>query len=385
MNSKTFCVAPWIHTSVTPTGHLTPCCIWKEKPTHLYKDFDDWINTEEMRDLRKKLHNGEPVDSCRHCYAQEKYGRLSQRQVYNVEFSKFINLRKLNTTDWTVSADDVCTLDLKLGNLCNLKCVMCGGNASSQIMTEYVQHKEKFGKIKNYWVPDTELDFAWPLSEEFKSFLSKFQQNLKWIKFTGGEPTLIPYVFDFLSAVNNPQDITVCLYTNATTYNDKLFETLKKFKTVWLTASLEGIGQHNDLIRYKSEWTAVEENILTYQKLDNVRFVINHVLQSFSITTFIPLLEWCEQHQLKLIFTLLLGPVFLSLNSVDPDKIKQFQTELENRRNHIKFNSDVIPGVLKVLEDHRFDPALQKERLEYLGTLDAVRNTTLIETFEQKN
>lgn len=375
MNSKTFCVAPWMHTAVTPTGHLVPCCMWKQKSTHLYTEFDSWINSEEMRTLRQQLHDGTPADACKHCYSQERYGRLSQRQVYNLEFSKFTNLRKLNTQDWTVTADDICTLDLKLGNLCNLKCVMCGGDTSSQLMTEYIKHRDKFIQIKNYEQPDTELDFAWPLSNEFQQFLSRFQHNLKWIKFTGGEPTLIPYVFDFLSQIEHPETVTVSLITNGTTYNDRLFDILKRFKTLWLNVSLEGIGQHNDLIRYKSEWSEVEQNILAYKKLPNVRFVINHVLQSFSVDTLIPLLKWCEQHELKLIFTLLMGPIFLTLNTVSADKITQFKEQLQSLE--LGLNQDVVSGVLSVLEDHKYDPVLAQERKQYLETLDEIRNTDL--------
>jgi sulfatase maturation enzyme AslB (radical SAM superfamily) len=295
-----------------------------------------------------------------------------------MEFRKFVNLRDLNTQEWTVDPAGICTLDLKLGNLCNLKCVMCGGNASSQLMTEYVQHKEKFNKIKNYWTPNTEVDFAWPLSTEFQEFISRFQHNLKWIKFTGGEPTLIPYVLDFLSQIECPEEVTVSLITNGTTYNTQLFEVLKKFKTLWLNVSLEGIKKHNDLIRYKSKWAEVEQNILAYKQLPNVRFVINHVLQAFSVHTLLPLLKWCEEHELKLIFTLLLGPVFLTLNTVSPGDIEQFRLELTDYQNHVKLNSDIIPGVLSVLKDYVHNSTLEQERLQYLSTLDDIRNTDLV-------
>jgi MoaA/NifB/PqqE/SkfB family radical SAM enzyme len=376
MNSKTFCIAPWAHSVVTPSGNMAPCCVWKGKSDYNYKEFDAWINSDDMRTLRQKLHSGTFVDSCNPCYSQEKYGRLSTRQVYNVEFSKFIDLKKLDTKDWKADSDDICTLDLKLGNLCNLKCVMCNGNYSSQLMTEYKQYKNKFDEL-GYSVQGVDKDFSWPLSSEFREFLSKFEENLKWIKFTGGEPTLIPYVFDFLSEVKHPSGITVSLITNGTTYNDQLFEVLKKFKTVWVTVSLEGIGNHNDMIRYNSEWDKVEHNILKYKKISNVRFVINHVLQAFSVKTFIPLLDWCENNDLKLIFTLLLGHPELSLNSVSTEEIEQFKCDLIKKQKDIKLNVDLIPGVLSILKDHRFDSSLEQSRLDYLKVLDNIRKTDL--------
>jgi MoaA/NifB/PqqE/SkfB family radical SAM enzyme len=376
MNPKTFCIAPWTHAVVTSSGNLAPCCVWKGESAHTYKEFDSWVNSDDMRTLRQELHSGTYVESCNHCYSQEKYGRLSTRQVYNVEFSKFINLKKLDTEDWEVNSEDVCTLDLKLGNLCNLKCVMCSGNYSSQLITEYKQYKNTFDKL-DYSVQGVDKDFSWPLSDEFRGFLSKFEENLKWIKFTGGEPTLIPYVFDFLSEVKHPSDIAVSLITNGTIYNDRLFEVLKKFKIIWLTVSLEGISEHNNMIRYNSEWDIVEQNILKYKKLSNVRFVINHVLQAFSVKTLIPLLDWCENNNLKLIFTLLIGHPSLALNSVSTEEVKLFEQELIKKQKDIKLNVDIIPDLLKVLKDHAYDPLLEKSRLEYLQLLDEIRNTDL--------
>jgi hypothetical protein len=52
MNPKTFCIAPWIGTTVNANGNLTPCCEWDEKPVVPYAEFDKWINSDHIRDVR---------------------------------------------------------------------------------------------------------------------------------------------------------------------------------------------------------------------------------------------------------------------------------------------------------------------------------------------
>ena len=364
MKSSTFCVAPWLQACVNPDGKLTPCCLWDAPSQYSFNQFDQWISSTEMQNVRESLDNGEQILPCNRCWSAERIKRRSLRQIYNEEFFNYFT-----------GAINTVTFDFKLGNLCNLKCVMCSGDTSSQLLTEYKTNQSKFDNILGYRPPPLDIDFEWPLKPEFKDFLNRFKDQARWIKFTGGEPTMIPYVISLLNEIPNPELVTVSLVTNATRINNELLSILSRFGAVWINASIEGIGKDNEQIRYLSKWSEVEHNILSLNKLNNVYFSISYVLQCFSVQTFIPVLKWCEQHNLKLDSQLLSGPNYLSMASVDPDIIENFRQKLQELQ--LKNNQNVVEQAIEFLKAYKFDPALKKQRLQYLSTLDNIRGTDL--------
>lgn len=388
MNSNTFCVAPWAMTVVRPSGALVPCCVWKGKFDKKFFEYDDWINSDYMKSVRQSLHRGEKISACQTCWNDEDSGKVSQRKLFERDFYSEVQKYK-SATNCEVDAPSV-GIDLKLGNLCNLKCVMCFPNSSSQIMTEYKEHIDKFESMNYYEIrPDLENNFQWPLSAEFVDFMTKFNHSIKWIKLTGGEPTMIPYVFDILDNIKHPETVSIELITNATKINDRLLNSLLKFKKVSLGISLEGVGDHNNQVRWLSKWTEVEQNVLKLRDLRKKRAGIYvgllHVFQCFSIKTLIPLLQWCEENLMILNLQTLTTPPYLSISSVHPEEIEKFRYELKQ----VKFlvNGNVPSTVLKMIDTtYNYSAVLEQQRNEYLSTLDTIRGsnlTDIIKSYEQ--
>ena len=371
MNPTTFCIAPWTHTCVLPTGKLAPCCVWKGDSSFPFTQFNDWINSEDLRATRKDLHNGTRVSTCTQCWINEDAGKKSLRQIYNAEFSKHFKFASIN--DQWMSDGNITTFDLKLGNLCNLKCVMCNGNSSSQLMSEYKTNVDKFRKIDFCKVPDVDTDFTWPESNEFSQFLDIFKDKIRWIKFTGGEPAMNPYMLKLLDEIPSPELVTISLTTNGTKLNEKMLTTLSKFKKLWLSVSLEGIGDANDQIRYPSKWNEVASNTLRLSKLHNAFFNVNYVFQCFSVVTLIPMLQWCDLHNLKIEMQVLTNPVYLSLNGIRPAAINEFKLQLESLTSVT--NQPIIGNTLALLKTYLYDANLEKQRIEYLTMLDSVRGS----------
>jgi molybdenum cofactor biosynthesis enzyme MoaA len=240
-------------------------------------------------------------------------------------------------------------------------------------MTEYKTNLARFDKIKAYLIKPLAVDFSWPMSAAFKTFLSKFQNQIKWIKFTGGEPTIIPHVMDVLDDLDCRDEVTVSFTTNATKLDQKFIDKIKKFNTVWLNVSLEGIEEHNDQIRFLSHWEEVEKNILSVYNLPNVHFSINHVLQCFSVCTFIPLIEWCEKYQITIDILKLTNPDHLSLDGVDVNTINKFADRL--RTLNLTKNQNVVQQVLAHLQNHKYSKDLEQRRHEHLQLIDSIRST----------
>ena len=77
-----FCIIPWIHLNINPTGRVLQCCITDN--SHEIGNIRDktlaeiW-NDEKMRRLRLDLINGRKPESCYKCYEQEENGIRSFR------------------------------------------------------------------------------------------------------------------------------------------------------------------------------------------------------------------------------------------------------------------------------------------------------------------
>lgn len=383
MNSKTFCAATWTHLDITSTGTLQPCCVWNysgseaETESYYFTEFDQWLNSAKMKTIRKDLHNGQARKECNHCYKLDQSNITSQRVIYNAQFARYNDYSILDTETWTANPDELLSIDLKLGNLCDLKCVMCNGRNSSQIMTEYKLHKARFDEIEGTALRNADDNFKWPLSDEFKQFISRFKSNLKDIKMTGGEPTIIPYVIEFLESIEAPEEVTLNLVTNASSYNEKLFNVISKFKLVNIAISLEGIGEANELLRFNSEWAIIVENIARYNAMPNVCVTITHVIQAFSVATVIPLIKWCEEQGLRLALGVLNSPKNFRLDSVPLERIEQFIAELSQLENTITRNRNAVESIIDIAKKCKYDPLLETSRKKYTILLDDLRKTKL--------
>lgn len=357
--SSTYCKVIHSGAVVSSNGNVYPCCAWRPSNSEIrfkFTELSKFIESKQLADFRQALDSDVKLPQCTMCWQQEAIGVRSQREQYNQTLTIDGNLNYI---------------DLKLGNLCDLKCVMCHGSSSSQLMSEYVTHKEKFIKLSAFKRYDTTVDFTWPESAEFKQFFDQIKDNLIEIKFTGGEPTLNPYLIDCLESIVDKQKVTVGIVTNANRYNEKLAVVLSKFKLVKISISLEGIEIHNDMIRFNSEWDRVCKNIVRYAKFTNVNITISHVIQAFSVSTVIPLIHWITKYNYNLHLIPLGENLHFGLNSVPPDRILKFQDDL-------RLIDDVYAKqLLEELKSYKFNAEYYSQRVEHIKLLDDLRGTSL--------
>ena len=130
-----FCVLPWVSLEASPIGTVRPCCLAKnELSDNLGNKFDlnnaklsDITNSNELTNLRKEFLDGKMPSACQRCWSEEDAGRTSKR-MHTLDRLK--DILKHETT-WTSEPKHLYFLDLKLGNICNLKCRICGSWSSS--------------------------------------------------------------------------------------------------------------------------------------------------------------------------------------------------------------------------------------------------------------
>jgi hypothetical protein len=276
--NKTFCMAPFSHTYLSPQSERRLCCASREKATWAtqYIDsekadvsseyspisLDDHWNSPYMMDIRKKLMAGEEIPQCNVCN-----NKLLNIHIYRDYFTQTLFPHKVDeafekTNDDGYTEMKPISYDYRISNLCNFKCRMCGDQLSSQWEAE----NRKLGKYNHG-------GDAWA-SKQYKPVIEKFQKEVAekelWdavyegrieeIYWVGGEPLMWDIHWEIMKyLVDNGQSHNVVVRYNSNLsrvrYKEHyLYDYLPHFKSVQICASIDGIGDIVEYVRHGIVW-----------------------------------------------------------------------------------------------------------------------------------
>ena len=255
-------------------------------------------NSDYMKEARLKMKNGEVLKACTKCIEQEERGYKSMRNDQHKEE----NLSRVNHD----GSMDILphSMELHFGNVCNLKCKMCGQEYSNQIGKEILQigNKDKdfldwvykqSGNVNN-WTNNLSVEYTWFQNTKTKNRLLEYvSKNITMLTVIGGEPTVIPEFYELLDYCyknNTLKDKDITIVTNLTNTNPKMTQWLPEMKRWCIWASLDGIGPTTEYIRYPSNFKKVTENLYYYKKLLNKH--------GNGLITFSPAVQLLNIHQL---------------------------------------------------------------------------------------
>ncbi len=151
--SKTFCALPFQHLCIGPEGTARICCVAHDlvsehgTPMSLNQhSMDEIWNSAYMRNVRRGMLKGERVSACEVCYESEAASGQSYRTHTG---SEPVQGRPATQAALSVYGDAAGYrvdqrpgfIKLEISNLCNLKCRMCYGAASSQIERDPVHSR----------------------------------------------------------------------------------------------------------------------------------------------------------------------------------------------------------------------------------------------------
>lgn len=375
MSISVGCQSAYHGISINQDGTLEPCCQYTNTGAQKYRynQFEQYI-----KDIPTVMHNdaknGIEHAGCVKCYREEQHGWKSLRQWQSEWYRP--------TCQEQVSKDNpIYDLELRLGNFCNLKCIMCGPDQSSSIAAERRVHQVRFAQIGAH-TGQGEMPYYWK-EEEFKQFAQTvLTTHARRVNITGGEPFIIPEVVKFLDMlVPRANDVVLSFNTNLTEVSDKLLAALKKFKNVRISISLEGTGVMNDYVRYPSRWTDIESNIqLLKQELPKAQLLINHVLQHTSTYALPDLMAFARLHNLYVQMTTLSTDPQLTLHSVPTEHLLSFKAWAENS---VDLDSKQRQLVVGMVDSAKFDSGLYDKFKEYVDLLDSIRGTDYFSVFPQ--
>jgi|TARA_R110000744_G_C19307414_1_gene556376 radical SAM protein with 4Fe4S-binding SPASM domain len=257
-----FCIAPWVAISTDVNGSLRPCCKFdqphrqKEHVLPFMKDntLNEIWNGPEFKKLRQAFINGEKPNECRQCWDEQKAGIQSYREIINSQLDIYPHQKKRDFT--SVHADAPFYIDLKLTNVCNLKCRMCGPMASSLIQKENA--KEYGDKGNAYWHQDKLIG-----THNLESFIS-WLPEINWLCFTGGEPFVGKENRELLQMIIDKgysDKIDLHFNTNGMLMPDIIIKILKQFRNVSIAFSIDDIGERLRYHRHGADWETIKKNV----------------------------------------------------------------------------------------------------------------------------
>lgn len=294
IQSKTFCMHPFTGLATREDGAIKICCRSHPISNIQEETLEQAWNNEKMKRIREQVLQNERPPECEPCFSLEDQGveSLRQRHIKGIIPEARINLYpdavdKMNH-DFTMPFD-IPTMELKLNNLCNLKCRMChpGDSTSWNDWNQIKQFYQGTGYMIYNLVNDHNLQDR-PLLDKFENnpnwwaSLEKNLPNFRRVEFAGGEPLMDPQhyrILDMLSPYGNQIEIKYA--TNGTTLGIKGGRTIHdywpKFKSVAVNVSIDGYLKSYEYIRGNAKWDDVISNIKEMQKIPNVSRIVGAV------------------------------------------------------------------------------------------------------------
>ena len=232
---------------------------------------------------------GELVKGCERCYHDEKFGGKSNRIWHTVHFLKNPSIK--NKLDHAISNDNLIStveyFDIRFGNLCNLACRSCYTGASSQLNREVIKLYDTT-EISRFQAINHSEDNSWHQTDVFRNNIVTQFNHIDSYYMNGGEPTIIDSNIKILQdmIVNKVSDnITISLNSNMTNTKKEFYDLLPHFKTVRFMASIDGIGQMQEYLRYPSDWHQIDANFRKLISLghQNIKIQVTPVISKINL------------------------------------------------------------------------------------------------------
>lgn len=364
-----YCALAYHGFGLNSKGHPIPCCQWKYHNFQNIPTLEWWETERYITEVRSRiisdLENGIKHSGCSQCWEEESDGFKSLRQSSNERWKDFESDKSFNVLD----------IELNLGSLCNLRCSMCGPQASSLWEAEYKLNQEK----NKEWHPFVERK-SWVDDDRFLDWLTPLLSTCRRINFSGGEPLIVPQIENILDKIiqnGNSDNCSIQVITNGTKISKNLLEKFKLFHEINLVISLEGVGEKNNYIRFPSKWNNILNNIKALKNLGNVIISVNHVLQHSSVYSLPDLVKFCFDNNFYININSVQGKREFQFDSVPPKDLLNFIQWAESSNWLYK---DIKNPILN-LKSIEFNPATYRRFRKYISYIDSINGTDWDSTF----
>ena len=333
-----FCVLPWISLETSPIGTVRPCCLAEEEivdDTGAKFDLNtaNFVGIQQsqyMQDLRQQFLDVKQPQTCRKCWREERAGRTSKR-MHTLDRLKHM----IPDQVWTADARPLMFLDLKLGNICNLKCRICGSWSSSTFANEELANLDKNEDKKSNHHYQMLRQGAWPRENlKFWSEIAQISEQIRYIEFTGGEPFMIQEHFDLLQRLVDrglASQIEIHYNTNGTQWPERGPDIWPHFKTVEIAFSIDDVAKRFEYQRSNAVWSEVLINLDRFRDLRrvhaNIRLQCCSTVNIFNVFYLEELAHWIDQQKFDFVYWNMIHEAYYFCINTLPDSAKQVLTQ----------------------------------------------------------
>ena len=371
-----FCSVPFIHSYVDTKGKNRICCAAEWTPGQY--DLQDW-ESKDYQKIREAVSSDDKewLPECNECKRREEAGQEDSYRKINNKLYEQLDRPELNIINGT-NFEVPISYDLRMNNLCNLSCRMCGPSTSSQLYKEMIRHPE-------LWTKSTYEPLEAYNSMDINRIIDE-AESMYEIKLLGGEPTVQPEtkaIMKRLIDVGNT-GLRFNITTNGTNVNTTFYDLLKQFKQVYLQISIDDYGIGHDYIRGPaSNFETIWKNIKKIYELDwagDINIAIHQTITTFNIFNFWELRQqtniqypWCGFRNGIVYYPPMYSPQYL------PGKWKDMAAEVAKKAGAYEDEKHIFKLIYQVETNMNY----VRELKNYTPIMDFARNQHLKDYFPQ--
>lgn len=260
-----------------------PCCFFNGyiKTADQFNLNEIWNSPEHLQ-LKLQVENDIPIAGCQRCYTMEAGGLVSRRMASRQLYEEYHQ-------DCTIDIDGPQGLDYSVGNLCNLKCVVCGPDNSTSWIPDY-QKLHPLTTVKS---------FQHQKFNQIEIDSPELLKNIVSVHFHGGGEPLMSLshvnLLKKIQTVKGLENVRVFYNTNGThRVSQEILNLWAECKLIELYFSIDDIGDRFEYQRTGAKWNAVSDNIKWYQEHmpHNHMFNINCVWGYLNLYYLSDLVDW---------------------------------------------------------------------------------------------
>ena len=379
---ENFCVLPFLGLECKTTGEASACCVQQEVAKNelgkAYNFSDNTItevfDSKWIKNLRNDFLDNQQVKSCYNCWDEERAGLVSKRMRELVRFQ--------DNVDTVIAEPKIKYLDLKFGNICNLKCRICTSFASSK----WAEEEEKL-ELAPPGHGDRMIKMGkWPKeNDNFWTDLYEVSNDVEVLELFGGEPMVLKEHALYLKQIvdsGTAGNKIISYNTNGTQDMSRFYEQWKHFKKVQVFFSIDGIGKRFTYLRHPADWDTVNNNIkhLLESDIKNLEVSFFCSVSAFNIWYLEEVADWAKQYPAgKLHWNMVYVPHHYSAKCL-PKKAKSIVRE---HLSNSKYSAD-FANIIKYIEDVDEDQTMYFIQFrDWLKKIDESRNESFVDTFPE--